>query len=94
MLQPAGVGMKQEPIRLCGACYSESPCHKIEWQLKTVTGCVREIPAKQARHQLCMLLECPNCEARFKVPALSVNGRCQRCLMGFGERANWQKIIV
>ncbi|MGB7890642.1 MAG: hypothetical protein WCF82_01750 [Microcoleus sp.] len=31
-------GMKQEAIRLCGACYSESPCHKIEWQFKTVQG--------------------------------------------------------
>jgi len=36
MLPPAG--MKQEPIRLCGACYAESPCHKMEWQFKTVTG--------------------------------------------------------
>jgi transcriptional regulator with XRE-family HTH domain len=30
MLPPAGVGMKLEPIRLCAACYVESPCHKIE----------------------------------------------------------------
>jgi len=35
MLPPAGVGMKLEPIRLCGVCYAESPCHRIEWQLKT-----------------------------------------------------------
>jgi hypothetical protein len=34
MLPPAGVGMKLEPIRLCGACYAESPCHRIEWQFK------------------------------------------------------------
>ena len=92
MLPPAG--MKQEPIRLCGACYAESPCHKMEWPFKTVRGCVSAVPAKQARHHLCWLLECPNCGARFKVPALSVDSRCQRCLMGFGERANWQKIIV
>ncbi|MEG4497295.1 hypothetical protein QUB05_08110 [Microcoleus sp. F10-C6] len=41
MLPPAGVGMKMEPIRLCGAYYAQSPCHKIEWQFKTATGCDR-----------------------------------------------------
>jgi hypothetical protein len=41
LLPPAGVGMKLEPIRLCGACYAESPCHKIEWQFKTTVGCDR-----------------------------------------------------
>lgn len=30
MLPPAGVGMKLERIRLCGACYGESPCHKAD----------------------------------------------------------------
>ncbi|MEH2397481.1 hypothetical protein [Nostoc sp.] len=39
MLAPAGVGMKMEPIRLCAACYTESLCHKIEWQLKVTLGC-------------------------------------------------------
>ena len=34
MLPPAGVGMNLEPIRLCAACYVESPCHRIEWQFK------------------------------------------------------------
>jgi hypothetical protein len=36
MLPPAGVGKKMEPIRLCAACYVESPCNKIEWQLKLI----------------------------------------------------------
>ncbi|WP_292739705.1 TniQ family protein [Nostoc sp. JL31] len=65
MLPPAGVGMKMEPIRLCAACYTESPCHKIEWQVKVIQGC--------DRHRLSLLSECPNCRARFKVPALWVN---------------------
>ncbi|WP_373529505.1 TniQ family protein [Nostoc sp.] len=39
MLPPAGVGMKMEPIRLCAACYTESPCHKIEWQFKDMQAC-------------------------------------------------------
>lgn len=28
MIPPAGVGMKLEPIRLCGACYTQVLCHK------------------------------------------------------------------
>ena len=39
MLPPAGVGMNLEPIRLCAACYVDSPCHRIEWQFKVTQGC-------------------------------------------------------
>ena len=85
MLPPPGVGMKLEPIRLCGACYAESPCHKIEWQLKGMQGC--------DRHGLRLLSECPNCGARFKLPALWVDGWCQRCFMTFAEMAKYQKPI-
>ncbi|MBC6429793.1 hypothetical protein FM036_02570 [Nostoc sp. HG1] len=83
MLPPAGVGMKMEPIRLCAACYAQSPCHKIEWQLKVTQGC--------NRHKLSLLSECPNCGARFKVPALWVDGWCPRCFMTFGDMAQCQK---
>lgn len=83
MLPPAGVGMKMEPIRLCGACYVESPCHKIEWQFKMTQGC--------DRHKLTLLSECPNCGARFKFPALWVNGWCQRCFTPFSEIVKFQK---
>jgi len=85
MLPPAGVGMKLEPPRLCGACYGESPCHRIEWQFKTIRGC--------DRHSLRLLSECPNCGARFKVPALWVDGWCQRCCMPFGEMVDRQRGI-
>ncbi len=30
MFPPKGVGMKLSPIRLCAACYTESPCHRME----------------------------------------------------------------
>ena len=83
MLPPAGVGMKMEPIRLCAACYTEFPCHKIEWQLKVIQGC--------ERHNLSLLSECPNCGARFKVPALWVDGCCQRCFMTFADMTKYQK---
>ncbi|MEA5504858.1 TniQ family protein [Halotia wernerae UHCC 0503] len=85
MLPPAGVGMKMEPIRLCAACYTESPCHKIEWQFKVTQGC--------DCHKLSLLSECPNCGARFKVPALWVDGWCQRCFLTFKEMRIFQKFI-
>ncbi|MBG1270873.1 TniQ family protein [Nostoc sp. WHI] len=83
MLPPAGVGMKLEPIRLCAACYVESPCHKIEWQLKITQGC--------DRHQLILLSECPNCGARFKIPAVWVDGWCHRCFLSFADMGKYQK---
>jgi hypothetical protein len=85
MLPPKGVGMKMEPIRLCGACYGESPCHRMEWQLKTVDRC--------QHHQLTLLSECPNCGARFKVPALWVDGWCHRCFTNFAEMEESQKKV-
>ncbi len=75
--------MKHEPIRLCGACYAQSPYHKIEWHFKTTTGC--------DRHQLSLLSECPNCGARFKIPALWADGWCQRCFTTFAEMGQMQK---
>ncbi len=83
MLPPAGVGMKMEPIRLCGACYVESPCHKIEWQFKETQG--------SKHHKLTLLSECPNCGARFKFPALWIDGWCHRCFTPFGEMTKYQK---
>ncbi|QIR40773.1 hypothetical protein HCG51_31490 [Tolypothrix sp. PCC 7910] len=85
MLLPLGVGMKMEPIRLCAACYAKSPCHKIEWQLKVTQGC--------GRHKLTLLSECPNCGSRFKMPALWVDGWCQRCFLNFFEMTKYQKAI-
>jgi hypothetical protein len=36
-MQPlVGMGMKMEPILLCGNSYGELHCHRIEWQLKSI----------------------------------------------------------
>ncbi|MEH2280608.1 MAG: hypothetical protein V7K90_04575 [Nostoc sp.] len=91
MLPPAGVGMQHEPIRLCGACYGENPCHRIEWQYKSVWKCVSEAPPMEARHLLKLLAKCPNCETPFKMPALWEDGCCHRCRMLFAEMAKQQK---
>ena len=85
MLPPQGVGMKHEPIRLCASCYAEEPSHRIEWQFKETRGC--------DRHQLRLLSECPTCGARFSVPALWVEGSCQRCSTSFSAMAMHQKSI-
>lgn len=86
MLPPQGVGMKHQPIRLCGACYAEAPCHRIEWQFKTTRKC--------DRHKLHLHSECPNCKAKFKIPALWVDGHCHRCFMRFMEMAKYQKPLT
>ena len=83
MLPPPGGGMNHSPIRLCGACYRESPCHKIEWQAKKTGGC--------DRHQLRLLSKCPACEKPFPIPALWAEGLCQKCFIPFAEMTKYQK---
>jgi hypothetical protein len=87
-----GEVMKCEPIRVCGACYVESPCHRIEWQFKSVWKCVGYSLGISHRHQL-KLAKYPQCEARFKMPTLWENGRCDRCRLPFGRMAEYQKAI-
>ena len=83
MLPEQGEAMNCEPIRICGACYGEAPCHRIEWQYQSRWKC--------DRHHLKLLAKCPNCEAKFKIPALWRDGCCERCRLPFGEMAQYQK---
>ncbi|ACK69430.1 conserved hypothetical protein [Gloeothece citriformis PCC 7424] len=84
MLPPKGEGMMFEPIRLCGACYADSACHKIEWQFKSVWMC--------EKHRLKLLSKCPQCGKKFKIPALWEFGECDRCRLLFREMAKSSKI--
>ena len=86
MLPPERVSMKHEPIRLCAACYTESPCHQIKWQFKESRGC--------DRHQLSLLSECPNCGARLQIPALWIDGLCHRCFTSFAGMVQFQKPVI
>ncbi|PSB34853.1 TniQ family protein [Chlorogloea sp. CCALA 695] len=86
MLPPAGVGMQHEPVRLCGGCYAEIPCHRIAWQFKETGKC--------DRHNLRLLSKCPKCEARFKIPALWEDGCCNRCRLPFGNMVSCQKLAL
>jgi hypothetical protein len=83
MLPAKGMTMKPRPIRLCGACYAESPCHRIEWQFKDVMVC--------DRHQLRLLTKCTNCETPFPIPAEWVQGECPHCFLPFATMAKRQK---
>jgi len=85
MLPPDGVGMKHEPIRLCGACYAEQPFHRIVWQYKSTSCC--------PQHGLFLLSECPKCGARFKTPSLWDEGHCHRCFTDFAEMRHDQKSL-
>ena len=84
MLPSTGTGMKCEPIRLCGACYGEVPCHRIEWQYKSFWKC--------DKHNLKLASKCSNCRAKFKMPALWEFGCCHRCRLSFEAIARYQKV--
>lgn len=85
MLPPKDTGMKLSPIRLCAACYVKNPCHQIKWQFKQTDRC--------EKHQLRLLSECPNCKARFPIPALWENVWCSRCFLSFVEMVQYQKSV-
>ncbi|MBR8828427.1 MAG: TniQ family protein [Gomphosphaeria aponina SAG 52.96 = DSM 107014] len=75
MLPSKGQKMKCQPIRLCGACYSESPYHRLEWQFQSVWKCVGGASRRRS-HQLKLLSKCPQCGAKFKIPSLWEFGKC------------------
>ncbi|MDZ8069696.1 MAG: TniQ family protein [Nostoc sp. DedQUE08] len=84
MLPPKGEKMKLEPIRLCAACYTDQPYHRIEWQFQSTAGC--------KRHKLRLLSKCPGCQETFVIPALWEKGECQRCYMPFKTMVKRQKV--
>lgn len=83
MLPPMGVTMKPRPIRLCAACYTESPYHRIEWQFKDVMKC--------SQHQLRLLTKCTNCSTAFPIPADWVTGECPHCSLPFAKMVRKQR---
>jgi hypothetical protein len=86
MLPTLGDAMMCNPIRLCGSCYVESPCHRLEWQLKSVGLC--------HRHQFRLLSSCPKCGEKFKLPSLWEFGRCNRCGLSFEAMVQFQKSVL
>lgn len=71
-----------ETICLCAACYTETPCHLINWQFKGVVVC--------DRHSLYLLSKCPKCKKTFSVPAEWEEGTCSHCGKPFSEMVKHQ----
>lgn len=83
---PPEMTLQSRPIRLCGACYAEIPCHRMVWQHKDiVAGC----PC----HNLRLLERCPSCKCPFQIPALWTDGKCHHCGMRFTAMAKYQERI-
>jgi hypothetical protein len=88
MLPLKGVTHQPAPIKLCGACYAETPCHRIGWQAKSkqeTLGC--------NRHQLRLLSKCPQCKRPFPIPSLWKEGSCNNCSLPFAKMLRFQKAL-
>ncbi|WP_088893314.1 hypothetical protein [Leptolyngbya ohadii] len=86
MLPHLGMTLQPRPIRLCGGCYAEVPCHRMEWQYKDVV-------AVCPHHSLRLLERCPGCKTSFKIPASWTEGKCHRCGMRFTTMTKYQERI-
>jgi DNA-directed RNA polymerase subunit RPC12/RpoP len=86
MLPHPGMTLQPRPIRLCGTCYAEVPCHRIVWQDKDVI-------AVCPHHEVRLLERCPSCKTPFQIPALWTDGRCHHCGMRFTSMAKYQERI-
>jgi hypothetical protein len=73
---PSSVERKNcNTIRLCSACYGDSPYHRLEWQYQSKWKC--------ERHNLNLLSSCPQCSRKFSIPSLWQSGCCEKCRIPF-----------
>lgn len=86
MLPSQGMTLQPRPIRLCGSCYAEVPCHQMAWQHK-------DIAAVCPHHPLRLLERCPSCKKPFQIPALWTDGKCHHCGMRFTSMVKYQERI-
>ena len=86
MLPSQGMTLQPRPIRLCGACYAEMPCHQMSWQHK-------DIVAVCPHHPLRLLERCPSCKKPFQIPALWMDGKCHHCGIWFTAMVKYQERI-
>lgn len=86
MLPSREMTLQPRPIRLCGACYTEVPCHRMEWQYKDVIAIC-------PHHNLRLVERCPSCKTPFQIPALWTDGRCHHCGMRFTSMVKYQERI-
>jgi len=86
MLPNREMTLQPRPIRLCGACYAEMPCHRMAWQHK-------DIAAVCPHHPLRLLERCPSCKKPFQIPALWTDGKCHHCGMRFTAMVKYQESV-
>lgn len=77
--------IKPKPIRICAACYAETPYHRMNWQYQSTEGC--------DRHHLRLLSKCPDrkCGEPFPIPSQLIVLECKRCGMPYRTMAKKQK---
>jgi hypothetical protein len=88
MLPSQGKTHQPRPIKLCGACYAEVPCHRIAWQAQSkeaIVGC--------DRHSLRLLVNCPQCKRPFSIPSLWSEGKCENCSLPFAKMSKFQRAL-
>ena len=73
------------PIRICAACYAETPYHHMSWQYQSTEGC--------EHHRLRLLSRCPDpkCGEPFPIPSQWVTPKCKKCGMPHKTMAKKQK---
>ena len=86
MLPSRGMTLQPRPVRLCGTCYADVPCHRMEWQHK-------DIVAVCPHHNLRLVERCPSCKTPFKIPALWTDGKCHHCGMRFTSMVKYQERV-
>ena len=84
MRSPRGVQL-HFPTRLCACCYTESPHHRLSWQIAKRSHC--EV------HQRRLLDVCPKCRSLFQLPSYWQRGMCDYCYFPFHQMAAFQKEI-
>lgn len=77
--------VKPDTIRICAACYAETPYHRMSWQYKSTEGC--------EQHRLRLLSRCPDpkCGEPFPIPSKIKVLACKKCGMPYSTMANKQK---
>ena len=71
--------------RLCAYCYTESPHHRLSWQVAAHPHC--------DVHQRRLLEVCPDCRSIFQLPSRWRCGECDRCHFPFHQMRMSQKKI-
>jgi hypothetical protein len=84
MFPPAHEPIKPKPTRICAACYTEAPYHRLSWQYQSTEGC--------EHHQLRLLSKCPDrkCGEPFPIPSKWTIGKCKKCEMPYKTMAKKQ----